>query len=75
MSSSTCNNRSELCAGRGPGWPDHFASTLQTAQLQLAAARHLFDSATVPLHGRVDWRHTYVDMTHVAVNVSAAKGE
>ena len=53
MHESTCNNRTQLCAGRGPGWPDHFASTLEIARRQTAAAQRLYDEAHVPLRGPV----------------------
>jgi hypothetical protein len=53
MHESTCNNRTQLCAGRGPGWPDHFASTLEIARRQTVAAQRLYDEAQVPLRGPV----------------------
>jgi len=57
MHESTCNNRTQLCAGRGPGWPDHFASTLEIARRQTAAAQRLYDEAHVPLRGPVQVRN------------------
>lgn len=70
---STCGGRTELCHGRGPAWPDDTASTLIIAQRQAAAVRAQAEDtgAHLPLHGRVDFRHTYVDMRNVEVAASA----
>eukprot|EP00803_Ostreobium_quekettii_P008842 evm.model.scf_195.7 EVM.evm.TU.scf_195.7 scf_195:39486-43547(-) len=64
---STCNGRNELCAGRGPGWPDMFESNRIIADRQFQKAVDLLVSASEEVKGPVDFRHKYVDMTNVTV--------
>eukprot|EP01063_Lacrimia_lanifica_P027488 TRINITY_DN3867_c0_g1_i2.p1 TRINITY_DN3867_c0_g1~~TRINITY_DN3867_c0_g1_i2.p1 ORF type:complete len:725 (+),score=274.66 TRINITY_DN3867_c0_g1_i2:123-2177(+) len=59
---STCNNKTEMCVGRGPG-KDMIDSTRIIAERQYEVAQKLYDSATEELTGPVDMRQTYVDMS------------
>ncbi|KAJ7527759.1 hypothetical protein O6H91_16G069600 [Diphasiastrum complanatum] len=66
---STCNGKNELCVGRGPGYPDHFASTKIIAQRQFKKAVELFESARKIISGKVDYRQKYVDFSRVTVTL------
>ena len=66
---STCGTENERCHGRGPEWPDDFASNAVIAGMQ---ADHLkaqvSDGANkMRVSGPVDYRHTFVDMSKVDV--------
>eukprot|EP00899_Mesostigma_viride_P019015 jgi/Mesvir1/27114/Mv20792-RA.1 len=65
---STCGGKAEACHGRGPGWPDHFASNYIVAERQANATLALLaaDNRTT-IRGSVDFRHIYVDMSNVSV--------
>ncbi|EFJ12355.1 hypothetical protein SELMODRAFT_269142 [Selaginella moellendorffii] len=71
---STCDGRNEQCIGRGPGYPDHFASTKIIAQKQLQKAIELFRSAKEQVVGRVNYKQTFVDFTRLKVTLTAANG-
>ncbi|KAF6266801.1 neutral ceramidase [Scenedesmus sp. NREL 46B-D3] len=70
MNSSTCSGRNELCHGRGPAWPDDSASTAAIADLQADKAQQLWQAAGSQVSGPIDFRHTYVNMSGVAVRAS-----
>lgn len=59
---STCNGRNEKCVAFGPG-KDMFDSTRIIGENQFNKALQLFNEATEPLSGPVDFRHTYTDMS------------
>lgn len=65
---STCNNRTEMCVGRGPG-ADMFESTRIIGERQYDVARSLFDNANRELDGPVDSRMSYVDMAATVVTL------
>ena len=67
---STCNGRNELCVSFGPG-KDMFDSTRIIAENQYKKAWDLYRTASTKLSGPVDFRHTYVDMSKVVVQVNA----
>ncbi|CAG2240357.1 ASAH2 [Mytilus edulis] len=67
---STCNGRNEMCVAFGPG-KDMFDSTKIIAENQYKKALELYDSAKTMLTGPVDFRHSYVDMTKVEVQLNA----
>lgn len=67
---STCNGRNEQCVAFGPG-KDMFESTKIIGENQYKKAMDLYNTATVMLSGPVDFRHTYVDMSKVEVQVNA----
>lgn len=71
---STCNGRSELCNGRGPGYPDEFESTRIIGDRQFRKAVELFDSASEMLEGKVDYRHSYVDFSKLEVKLPSGNG-
>jgi neutral ceramidase len=57
-----------VCGGLdGCGGGDDFEDTALSARKQYAFARALYDAATRPLRGGVDYRHTYVRMDAVQV--------
>ncbi|XP_062593743.1 uncharacterized protein LOC134255247 [Saccostrea cucullata] len=67
---STCNGRNELCVSPGPG-KDMFDSTRIIASNQYKKAKILYnDPAALKLEGPVDFRHTYVDMSNVMVQIN-----
>lgn len=65
---STCNGRTALCAGSGPG-KDMFESTKIIGERQAAKAKQLYDEATTLLDGTVGFVHQHVDMTDYDVEV------
>ncbi|XP_069125052.1 uncharacterized protein [Argopecten irradians] len=67
---STCNGRNEMCVAFGPG-KDMFESTKIIGENQYKKALDLYRTASVKLSGPVDFRHSYVDMTNVQVQVNA----
>lgn len=67
---STCNGRSELCYGRGPGYPDEFESTRIIGERQFEKAVELFQNASEQLKGKVRYRHTYIDFSDLPVQLS-----
>ncbi|KAJ7569271.1 hypothetical protein O6H91_01G069400 [Diphasiastrum complanatum] len=66
---STCNGHNELCIGRGPGYPDHFASTKTIAERQYQKAVELFESASKVMSGKVDYRQKYIDFSRVTMTL------
>ncbi|XP_067670891.1 neutral ceramidase B-like [Haliotis asinina] len=66
---STCHGKNELCVAAGPG-RDMFESTKIIGENQYNKAMELYHTATTMLSGPVDFRHSYVDMTDVAVEVN-----
>ncbi|CAO2170689.1 unnamed protein product [Urochloa humidicola] len=71
---STCNGQNELCYGRGPGYPDEFESTRIIGNRQFLKAVDLFNSASEEIQGKVDYRHTYLDLSQLKVNVPTSTG-
>ncbi|KAH7415248.1 hypothetical protein KP509_14G034200 [Ceratopteris richardii] len=67
---STCNGKSELCIGRGPGYPDDFVSTTIIGERQFKKAAQLFDSATELLKGPIGYRHKHIDFSNLEVALS-----
>ncbi|KAJ0986260.1 hypothetical protein J5N97_004616 [Dioscorea zingiberensis] len=65
---STCNGKNELCYGRGPGYPDEFESTRIIGEKQFNKAVDLFSAATEEVKGKVDYRHTYIDMSSITLS-------
>lgn len=66
---STCHGMNELCVASGPG-KDMFESTKIIAESQFQKALQLFNAATEPLSGPVDFRHTYTDMSQQKIKLS-----
>lgn len=64
---STCNGRNELCIGRGPAYPDDFASTKIIGERQFKKAAKLFENAEKQLVGKLDFRHTHLDLSNLEV--------
>lgn len=67
---STCHGKNELCIAFGPG-KDMFESTQIIGMNQFNKALELYASKGVKLTGPVDFRHTYVDMTNVEVELNS----
>eukprot|EP00939_MAST-03C_sp_MAST-3C-sp1_P004076 g4076.t1 len=66
MIHSTCNGKTKMCQGVGPGKDgDMFDSTRIIAEQQDAKAEELWKSATEELTGPVDVRHSWVRMTNL----------
>eukprot|EP01125_Pyxidicula_operculata_P011238 TRINITY_DN3677_c0_g1_i1.p1 TRINITY_DN3677_c0_g1~~TRINITY_DN3677_c0_g1_i1.p1 ORF type:complete len:543 (+),score=145.29 TRINITY_DN3677_c0_g1_i1:540-2168(+) len=63
---STCGGTSENCHGYGPG-KDDFESTKIIGSQQFAKAVELYENATTPLSGSIDYRHLWSDMEKVTV--------
>ncbi|KAK6927042.1 Neutral/alkaline non-lysosomal ceramidase, N-terminal [Dillenia turbinata] len=66
---STCGGKSELCYGRGPGYPDEFESTRVIGERQFKKAVDLFNSATEQLTGKVEYRQTFLDFSQLKVKI------
>lgn len=71
---STCGGKNELCYGRGPGHPDEFENTRIIGDRQFKKAVELFTQASEQLKGKVDYRHTYVDLSKLEVTVPTQGG-
>ncbi|KAL4335960.1 hypothetical protein GQ457_07G035030 [Hibiscus cannabinus] len=71
---STCGGKNELCYGRGPGYPDEFESTRIIGERQFRKAVDLFEKASEPLKGKVDYRHTYLDFSQLEVTLAKEGG-
>ncbi|GLJ23882.1 hypothetical protein SUGI_0453800 [Cryptomeria japonica] len=69
---STCNGKNEMCYGRGPGYPDEFASTRIIGEKQFEKAIDLFNGASEQLSGKIDYRHVYLDFSNLEVNLPPA---
>merc|ERR1711990_366532 len=65
---STCNNRTEMCVGQGPG-SDMFESTKIIGQRQFEVADALYHNATLELQPPVDSRMSYIDMADIDVKL------
>lgn len=72
---STCNGENELCIGRGPAFPDDFASTNIIGDRQFKKAATLLKTASTKLVGNIDYRHTYVDFSKVKVVLPSTSSE
>lgn len=72
---STCNEKNELCYGRGPGYPDEFESTRIIGDRQFRKAVNLFDAASEQLKGKIDFQHTYVDFSKLEVTLDNHGGK
>ncbi|MCO5590712.1 hypothetical protein L7F22_044687 [Adiantum nelumboides] len=72
---STCNGKSQLCNGRGPGFPDEFASTRIIGERQSKQALSLLKNASTRLAGKIDYRQTYVDFSKVTVTLPSTSSE
>ncbi|MCO5567925.1 hypothetical protein L7F22_021621 [Adiantum nelumboides] len=66
---STCNGRSEQCIGRGPAYPDDFASTTMIGDRQFKKAAQLFDGATKQLSGTIGYRQKHLDFSKLEVDL------
>ncbi|XP_076452014.1 neutral ceramidase B-like [Babylonia areolata] len=68
---STCHGKNELCIASGPG-KDMFDSTKIIGRNQFTKALELFSSTypNMKLSGPVGFRHSYVDMTNVEVQLN-----
>ncbi|XP_027940381.1 neutral ceramidase 1-like isoform X1 [Vigna unguiculata] len=67
---STCGGKNELCYGRGPGYPDEFESTRIIGERQFRKAVELFNGASEQIKGKVDFRHAFIDLSQLEVNLS-----
>lgn len=70
IASSTCNGKNEQCHGRGPGWPDEYASNKIIAQRQFSLAKTLQNDPGTELKAPIDYMHTYLDMSNLTVEKS-----
>ncbi|XP_020265586.1 neutral ceramidase-like isoform X2 [Asparagus officinalis] len=71
---STCNGKNELCYGHGPGYPDEFESTRIIGDRQFRKATELFSSASERVTGKVEYRHTYLDLSNLKVMIPSSGG-
>ncbi|KAJ0979597.1 hypothetical protein J5N97_015071 [Dioscorea zingiberensis] len=71
---STCGGKNELCYGRGPGYPDEFESTRIIGDRQFRKAADLFSTASEQIKGKIDYRHTYLDLSQLEVTLSSSDG-
>lgn len=71
---STCGGKNELCYGRGPGYPDEFESTRIIGDRQFRKALDLLTTASEQLKGKVDYRHTYLNLSKLKVNLRKEGG-
>lgn len=69
---STCNGRTSLCAGVGPG-KDMFESTQIIGEKQATKAKELYDDATERINGPVGFVHQHVDMTNYEVDLGGGQ--
>ncbi|KAL8593139.1 hypothetical protein ACOMHN_009794 [Nucella lapillus] len=69
---STCHGKNELCIASGPG-KDMFESTKIIGRNQFNKAMDLFTAVnkSMKLSGPLEFRHTYVDMTNVEVQLNS----
>ncbi|GAM24678.1 hypothetical protein SAMD00019534_078530, partial [Acytostelium subglobosum LB1] len=66
---STCNGKNEGCKGIGPGKDgDMFESTQIIGTNQFEKALEMFNNASIPIGGPVNYRHTWLTMTNITVN-------
>lgn len=71
FATSTCDGKAQLCVAFGPG-KDMFESTEIIGRRQYDRAMKLFRNAKVKLEGRIDSRHSFVDMS--SLNVTLENG-
>ncbi|XP_064615705.1 uncharacterized protein LOC135479730 [Liolophura sinensis] len=67
---STCNGKNEMCVAFGPG-KDMTDSTRIIGLNQYNKAMELYKSASKLITGPVDFKHTYVDMTNVEIQLNS----
>ncbi|KAG0481763.1 hypothetical protein HPP92_012621 [Vanilla planifolia] len=72
---STCDGKNEKCYGRGPGFPDEFESTFIIGNRQFMKAVDLFTAATEKIKGKVDYHHTYLDLSNLEVAIPSIDGQ
>mmetsp|Transcript_18634 Transcript_18634/g.43191 ORF Transcript_18634/g.43191 Transcript_18634/m.43191 type:complete len:350 (+) Transcript_18634:34-1083(+) len=66
---STCSGKGDICVASGPG-KDMFESTEMIARKQVDASVQLFRSnSSSKLHGIVDFRHSFLDMSNIKVEL------
>ncbi|XP_068645208.1 neutral ceramidase 2-like [Aristolochia californica] len=66
---SSCNGNDQLCVGRGPGYRDEILSTKIIGERQFEKSIDLFNSAQEILSGKVDYRHVYLNLTNIEVEL------
>ncbi|GES91766.1 neutral ceramidase-like [Rhizophagus clarus] len=61
---STCNGKKETCFGRGYGYltGDDIYATRKIAELHVAKAKELIDTAKTPITGSIDYKFTRVNI-------------
>jgi neutral ceramidase len=68
---STCNGRNEMCAAFGPGKNgDMTESTDIIATKQFKKALELYESATTEITGPIDFRHSFVEMHGLPIQLA-----
>lgn len=55
-------------------YPDEFESTRVIGEKQFNKAVELFNKASENLHGKVGYRHSYIDFSNLEVSVPVAGG-
>ncbi|XP_024930395.3 neutral ceramidase 2 [Ziziphus jujuba] len=70
---SSCHGDNQLCLGRGPGYPYEILSTKIIGERQFKKAVDLFMSAAEQLSGKIDYRHVYVNITDIEVELEGNK--
>ncbi|EGC34439.1 hypothetical protein DICPUDRAFT_94802 [Dictyostelium purpureum] len=74
-SSSTCNGKNEGCKAIGPGKNgDMFESTQIIGTNQFKKALELFENASIPVQGPIQYRHSWVQMTNISVQAPFNNG-
>jgi len=65
---STCDGAAQGCHSYGPGKNnDNFENVEMIGRQQFEKALSMFENATVPLTGSVDYRHTFINMENILV--------
>ncbi|PKU84326.1 neutral ceramidase 2 [Dendrobium catenatum] len=72
---STCNGKNELCYSRGPGYPDEFESTRIIGDRQYKKAVDLFTAASEQISGKIDYHHTYLNLSNLEVTIPSINGQ
>lgn len=72
---STCNGKNELCYSRGPGYPDEFESTRIIGDRQYKKAVDLFTTASEKINGKIDYRHTFLNLSNIEVSIPSINGQ
>lgn len=60
--------------GLSSSYPDEFESTRIIGERQFRKALELFNKASEQLHGKVDYRHTYLDLSNLEVTIPSSEG-